>query len=219
MCIPGHSRDSVCLHCHPARLPRSGTRQGIAPGNRCAEPCPTQRPPATPGTMAAPPCRGRGRYRQTGLASTRAPGHTRGSPGPAPTRCCRHPRSMRRRENVQTRPPGLSGGQKPGGHQHRRRRVPPTPKGSTSRKRHRQARRMPRRPWAAHAPVAPGIRPGGTRLPGRPPIANSGSTAPATRRPPRAWPGNSQRKTPGFPGVLTTSREIPVSQYGGGGRN
>ena len=133
MCIPGHSRDSVCLHCHPARLPRSGTRQGIALGNRCAEPCPTQRPPATPGTMAAPPCRGRGRYRQTGLAPTRAPGHTRGSPGPAPTRCCRHPRSMRRRENVRTRPPGLSGGQKPGGHQHRRRRVPPTPKGSTSR--------------------------------------------------------------------------------------
>ena len=44
MCIPGHSRDSVCLHCHPARLARSGTRQGIAPGNRCAEPCPTQRP-------------------------------------------------------------------------------------------------------------------------------------------------------------------------------
>lgn len=44
MCIPGHSRDSVCLHCHPARLTRSGTRQGIAPGNRCAEPCPTKRP-------------------------------------------------------------------------------------------------------------------------------------------------------------------------------
>ena len=28
--------------------------------------------------------------------------------------------------------------------------------------------------------------------------------------------GNSQRITPGFPGVLATSREIPVSQYGGG---
>lgn len=132
MCIPGHSRDSVCLHCHPARLTRSGTRQGIAPGNRCAEPCPTKRPQPRQEPWPLRPVADAAGIGKPGWRPP-APRAHRGSPGPAPTRCCRRPRSMRRRENVRTRPPGFGGGQKPGGHQHRRRRVPPTPKGSTSR--------------------------------------------------------------------------------------
>lgn len=97
MCIPGHSRDSVCLHCRPAPVARRGARAWNRNGNRCAEPHPAQRPPAMSGTMTALPCRGRGRHGQN-RAGAPCPRHTRGSPpplfaglGPAPTRCCRRP--------------------------------------------------------------------------------------------------------------------------------
>ncbi|ALJ28728.1 hypothetical protein AOT14_23600 [Stenotrophomonas acidaminiphila] len=219
MCIPGHSRDSVCLHCHPARLARSGTRQGIAPGNRCAEPCPTKRPqprqepwPLRPVADAAGI--GKPGWRPPApRAHPREPGTCTDAVLPAPPvneaqrkRADAPARPQRRAEAG--RPPASStaGTANPEGLDEQDMRIDK-----------HAARRVGRGPWAAHAPVAPGIRPGGTRLPGRPP--NPGSTAPATRRPPRTWTGNSQRKTPGFPGVLATSREIPVSQYGGGGRN
>ncbi len=209
MCIPGHSRDSVCLHCRPAPVARRGARAWNRNGNRCAEPHPAQRPPATSGTMTALPCRGRGRHGQN-RAGAPCPRHTRGSPPPPPVRRPRTctdavlpaPRSTRRRENMPTRPPSFGGGQKrattgtvDGGHcQPAWARQPGD----------RASARTPAR-HAGCGLCTPRSPPGSGRAARASqaacPLPTTTPRPPAPRRPPRTLTNNEQRKTPGFPGV------------------
>lgn len=204
MCIPGHSRDSVCLHCRPAPVARRGARAWNRNGNRCAEPHPAQRPPAMSGTMTALPCRGRGRHGQN-RAGAPCPRHTRGSPpplfagpGPAPTRCCRRPGQQGAGKTCRRAHPASAAG---------RSGRPPAPSTAATANPHGLANQETgHRQGRPHAMQAAGCaRPGhhrdpaGRHAPPRPPAHCQppllGPRHPGDR------PGNSQRKTPGFPGV------------------
>jgi|GEM_PF-4741290 len=223
MCIPGHSRDSVCLHCRPAPVARRGARTWNRNGNRCAEPHPAQRPPATPGTMTALPCRGRGRHGQN-RAGPPCPRIRPRKPGPPCSQAWDLPRRGAAGAPVNKAqgkhadaPARLRRLAEAGDHRHCRRRSLPTRMGSPTRRQGiGKDARTPCGLRAVHAPVTTGIRPGGTRLPGRLPTAYHHSSAPGT--PATATYTDEQRakKNPWFPRGFVTSREIPASQYGVG---